>query len=156
MDDHKFPRGVDTALLTFSVLKRLGTGRVASFDDRLRSQKVQYLAQLFKVSPEYPFGLYLRGPYSSQLADDLYRIQREGLDVREQPFTIDELEDRLRQLSSFLKGKDNRQLEVLVTLHWLLKIANLDLRDAKSKLIELKHATPYEIDNSLAALKYLP
>ncbi|MFH1392437.1 MAG: hypothetical protein ABIG90_02020 [bacterium] len=77
METNIFKKQYDDTLLAYSVLKRLGAGNVNIFKERLKSQKIQYFAQLFEVSPVYVFNLYLRGPYSPDLAYDLYEIKKE-------------------------------------------------------------------------------
>ena len=152
----KFTKDKDAVLLMHSVLKRLGSGGVDTFEQRIKSQKTQYFAQLFGVSPPYKFNLYLRGPYSSLLADDLYQIERDSLKAKEEPFTPDELEDRFKKLKDFLLGKNNRQMEIVATLHWLLRVAKLEPNAAKVKLVELKEASPSEIKLAFESVKLLP
>jgi len=50
----------------------------ASFDERLKVQKAVFLLKHLKVEPfsKYSFGLYLHGPYSSELAKDYYSLGR--------------------------------------------------------------------------------
>lgn len=45
---------------------------VRAWDNRLQIQKAVYLAQVAGVNLGYRFGWYVRGPYSSALADDYY------------------------------------------------------------------------------------
>lgn len=54
---------------TFAALKRIGVSlSLATFNDRLRMQKVVYLLQSFGLQTRWNFSWYLRGPYSSDLA----------------------------------------------------------------------------------------
>jgi uncharacterized protein YwgA len=50
----------------------------ASFNERLKVQKAVFLLKYLKVEPfsRYSFGLYLHGPYSSELAKDYYSLGR--------------------------------------------------------------------------------
>jgi uncharacterized protein YwgA len=48
---------------------------LASFQTRLRLQKAVYLMQSFGADLGYRYNWYIRGPYSSSLADDLYAIE---------------------------------------------------------------------------------
>ncbi|MDR3282762.1 MAG: hypothetical protein LBS92_04035 [Candidatus Methanoplasma sp.] len=48
--------------------------RVRSFNDRLVMQKGCFLLNDMGVLPRYKFRLYIRGPYSSELADDYYEL----------------------------------------------------------------------------------
>ena len=58
-----------------------------SLEDRLKMQKAVFLLRHLKVKPfrNYDFNMYLRGPYSPELASDYYRLEGvepvEGADV---------------------------------------------------------------------------
>ncbi len=146
----------DSALLAFCVLTRLGGGKVETFEQRLKSQKFQYLAQLFKVSPPYSFGPYLRGPYSSALARDWFEINRKDIKVQDDKFVPDELETRFIKLKKFVEGKLIRELELITTWNWLLRVAHLTEIEAKKKIIELKNASPDEVVSITKLSKDLP
>lgn len=158
MNPSKYTKDLDAVLLAYSVLKRLGSGGVATFEDRIKSQKTQYFSQLFGVAPAYYFRLYIRGPYSSQLADDLYQIKRDGNldDVGVDPFSPEDLEARFVRLAEFLSNKNIRQLEVIATFHWLLTVAKIPHVEAEQKLVELKQATPDEVVLASKATELLP
>jgi len=47
---------------------------VNDFEDRLLMQKGCFILNTMGVEPKYNFGLYIRGPYSSDLADDYYEL----------------------------------------------------------------------------------
>ncbi|MEK6921840.1 MAG: hypothetical protein AABX82_08175 [Nanoarchaeota archaeon] len=132
----------DQALFTLNLLRRLGHGSVGTFEERLKSQKCQYFAQSMGISPSYSFNLYLKGPYSPDLAHDLYTLKDSPSDVVK--FASTELEEKFNKLKSLLKDKSSRQLELCATLHWLLKIVGLNQPKAKQKLIEIKKASDAE------------
>ncbi len=44
------------------------------FNDRLLMQKGCYILNTWGYEPFYRYGLYIRGPYSSDLADDYYEL----------------------------------------------------------------------------------
>src|SRR3989344_8861390 len=90
----EFSLEYDAALLAFSILKRLGCGDVETFDKRLKSQKTQYIGQLFGVSPNYPFNLYVHGPYSPALTTDLYKFNKLNTTPSFAKFAPEELEER--------------------------------------------------------------
>ena len=48
---------------------------VKRFNDRLIMQKGCYILNSLGVGPIYDYGLYIRGPYSRELADDYYEIK---------------------------------------------------------------------------------
>jgi hypothetical protein len=136
---------LDAVLLCHSILARLDAGKVATFDDRLRSQKVQYLAQVFGVSPAYSYNLYIRGPYSPALANDLYTLDQAHVKPDTSRCVPDELEERLGKLKEFIEGKSIRQLELVATMHWLLNKAQMSVGSARDMLSTWKEATPEEV-----------
>lgn len=155
MEKNIFKNSYDGALLSYSVLKRLKSGNVDSFAERLRSQKIHYFAQLFGVVSRYPYNLYMRGPYSPDLAYDLYQIKNNHIKVDIIKFVPEELEKKFEGLREFIKEKRNRQLEVIATFHWLMKEAKLSKADAEKKLIELKSTSKEETDYAFDSLKKL-
>ncbi len=151
-----FKNEYDAAILAFSILKRLKSGDVSSFNERLKSQKIQYLAQFFGVSPVYSFGLYLRGPYSSDLAHDLFKIKDEKIKASKDKFIPDELEERFAALENFISRMNLRELELVATLHLLLKTGKKGEADAIKRFRELKKATDGEVKFALKAIKIIP
>lgn len=145
MSDSGFNTSFDAALLAASVLKRLDVGTLTSFDGRLKTQKVHYLGQVLGITTVYPFNLYIRGPYSPELSHDLFKLHESSAKITEQKFMADELEYKLKRLKGFVKEKSGRELELVVTLHWLLKRASLPLEKAIERLKTLKDATEAEI-----------
>ena len=143
---------IDSALLAFSVLCKLGAGKVDTFANRLKSQKIQYLAQVFGVSPAYNFSLYIHGPYSPGLAHDLFAFNGTKQSPDMSDFVPDVLKKRFKALSEFVKGKGNRHLELVTTLHFLKKLFYSD-EAASRKLVEIKNASLEEIKMSFAELK---
>lgn len=153
ISEKKFTKSIDIVLLNFCVLKRLGCGKVDTFQHRLKNQKVHYFAQLFRVSFFYPYNLYLRGPYSPGLANDLYLIKKNKIEATKEEFIPEELEDKFKKLKKFIKDKNLRDLELLSTLHWLSVVVKMSKKEAEKKLIELKNATQEEIKKSFNFLK---
>ena len=151
----KLTKPYEAAVFSYEVLKKLGSGKVVTFSDRFISQKTQYFAQLFGVSPSYQFNLYLRGPYSPALTQDLFAICGIDSDYQKKRFVSDELEDRFEQLKDFLKGKEPRQLEIIATLHWLLEVAELSIPDVKKKMIQLKEVTDIEFSQALKSIQVI-
>ena len=151
----KFKNSPDAALLAFAVLTRLGGGSIDTFEKRLRSQKIQYLAQVFGISPPYRFNFYVRGPYSPDLANDLYSIYRGGLTV-EKRFVPQELEERFKAFKKFIEEQSTRQLELLATLHWLIKVAKLPTQEAQKRLARIKGADTEEFRYAIATITKFP
>ena len=154
-NEGKFTKPYDTALFAYTVLKRLGCGKVDTFEQRLQSQKVQYFAQLFKVSPSYVFGLYLRGPYSSELAHDLYAIRDGNIDIDISKFIPEELEERFIKLKKFIGDVGTRELEIASTLHWLLRVGNFSEGKAQDKVRDWKVADEKEIRKATKLISQL-
>ena len=67
-------------------------------------------------------------------------------------FVPDVLKKRFKALSEFVKGKGNRHLELVTTLHFLKKLFYSD-EAASRKLVEIKNASLEEIKMSFAELK---
>jgi uncharacterized protein YwgA len=143
-------------VFAYFVLNQLGCGHVNNFKERLESQKVQYIAQVFKVAPFYNYNLYIHGPYSPGLADDLYKLNRSHIKIKPSKFVSDELKERFAKLKEFLKNKNLRQLEIITTLHWLLNEVELSNDKAKDKLIELKNANSEEVKFAFVSIKNIP
>jgi uncharacterized protein YwgA len=150
-----FRLDIDEALLVYSVLKKLGSGSVATFNDRLKSQKVQYLAQAFGVSPTYGFSLYLHGPYSPALTHDLFIMAEKKVVPDLSDFIPDGLKERFETLKEFIKRKSTRDLELIATLH-LFKSLSWPKDKAVAKLKILKNATDEEIQMSFDQIKNIP
>jgi uncharacterized protein YwgA len=78
-----------------------------AFNDRLRVQKAVFLLNYLGVAPftGYRFSMYLRGPYSPQLAHDYYHLG----DVEPEALPVD---PRGRDLLAWFMGHENSWLEV--------------------------------------------
>ncbi len=90
-----------------------------TFEDRLRMQKLVYLAKSFGVKLDYGYNWYLHGPYSRELTRDLYEITQ-NRSVAEEPLSQNETR-KIDQLKSFL-GKDSEspdRLELLASIQYL-------------------------------------
>ncbi len=151
----EYSKDLDAVLLTSSVLKRLGGGEVDTFEQRLISQKVQYLAQVFGISPIYGFNLYIRGPYSPSLAHDLFALKDDKIQAKPEPFTPQALEEKFVKVKKFIKKQDTRQLELTATLHWLKTTANFPDNEATAKLKDIKDANEEEVAKTLQLVNEL-
>jgi uncharacterized protein YwgA len=143
-------------MLVCNVLKRLDSGKLDTFDDRLTTQKKQYLAQLFGVSINYEYNLYWHGPYSPDLTNDLFFMMNNKSTIEITKFASEEKEDALLRLREFLKDKTLHDLEVITTLHWLKNVAKLPDAAAEERLKQLKKPSAPELTRAWAALKVLP
>ena len=150
-----FKKSFDEVLLVASILKRLSAGNLTTINERIKTQKMQYLAQIFRVSPIYSFNLYIHGPYSPDLAFDLFTLKGRNANIPVQEFVSSELEEKFLKLSRFVKNKTTRELELIATHHWL-KEAGLNLRDIEKKLGELKKAETNDVINTNRWVMELP
>jgi uncharacterized protein YwgA len=147
-----FRLDIDEAMLAYSILRKLGAGNVATFNDRLKSQKVQYLAQAFGVSPNYSFSLYIYGPYSPALTHDLFVMHEKRVPPDLSDLIPDTLKENFEKLKTFLLGKNNRDLELIATLH-LFQVLKWTKAMSISKLKSLKGANEDEIKMALEMIK---
>lgn len=153
MDKNIFKNSYDGALLSYSVLKRLGSGNVDSLAERIKSQKIHYFAQLFGVVSCYHYNLYLRGPYSPDLANDLFLIKNNNIKVDTAIFVPEKLEKSFEKLKKFVNEKGVRELEIIATLHWLIEVAKFSKIEAEKKLKELKSTSKEEAEYAFNSLK---
>ena len=98
----------------------------------------------------------LRGPYSPQLASDLFSSKEFEVAVNLDKFVPQELEDRFLELKNLVKGKTLRQLELLATYHWLRRLAKWGSTQADKSLVELKDATSDEVEEVKILIKQIP
>jgi hypothetical protein len=64
-------------------LRELGEdSSIEGIENRLRLQKAVYLGQLFGVDLGYRYSWYVKGPYSSPLTQDYYKLAESAADPR--------------------------------------------------------------------------
>ena len=143
------------SLYTVSVLKKLGVGKRGTFEDRLISQKVQYISQLFSLTPYYSFNLYLRGPYCPDLTRILYEIEPKNI-IKDLKFSSPDMEERFEKVKSFIKNKDSRKLELVATFHLLRFLLGMRENSAITRLKELKDANDREVEYVVSEVSKLP
>lgn len=83
----------------------------SNFDKRLRLQKVVFLIEHKTKEFSYPFSLYLRGPYSKELAKEYYNMTTDSYSESEQS-----LSEEAKELANILSEKDNLWLEIASTI----------------------------------------
>ncbi len=95
--------------------------KINTFEDRLKLQKIVYIAKCFGIDLGYSFNEYLRGPYSPELADDYYELS-ERWNTNE----IESLKpisgENVRKLIEFIDGKSTSELEGIATGLMFLEI----------------------------------
>jgi len=90
-------KGVEN--LIAAVAKAMGRKKldIDSFDDRLMIQKGCFILNLRGVGPAYNFSMYIRGPYSRDLADDYFKVPKKRMS-----YETDVPEDDIAELSRIM------------------------------------------------------
>jgi uncharacterized protein YwgA len=99
------------------------------FDSRLKLQKYVFLARKFGLDLGYKFSMYIRGPYSPDLAQDYYNLPERGADI---PDSFDR-----KGFLELVKGKDRAWLEAAATILMIYEDTS-DLSWAIERTSELK------------------
>jgi uncharacterized protein YwgA len=91
--------------------------KIDLFEDRLKLQKIVYIAKHFGIDLGYTFNEYIRGPYSPELADDYYKLKDIwDEEIRRLELLNNELDnENIKRLIEFLKGKSIAELEGIAT-----------------------------------------
>ena len=114
-----------SADILFLSLNELGIQpSVDSFEDRLRVQKVAFVLQQCGVRLNYRYSWYLRGPYSSELTSDLYRIASQHDYVAERTQNLSfvlEIHERVNKLRKILVPilNDTQLLEAIASILYI-------------------------------------
>jgi len=83
---------------------------IEDFDDRLKLQKYVFISKYFGFNHDYSYNLYIRGPYSSDLANDYYDISNNEINSNSS------LEMNINSFSSLIKDKNIKWLESAATM----------------------------------------
>ena len=102
---------------------------VQDFGSRLMVQKAIYLLQQAGIEMGYPYSWYIRGPYSSRLADDLFYVADLEKDEAEElkAYTLGEktraIVERVKNLLAPDKGARERakHLELVASVLFLIR-----------------------------------
>jgi len=113
---------------------------IKSFNDRVLLQKYVYLAKYFGWEHSYLYSLYIRGPYSSNLADDYYNPD---IDC----FGFAELGNfNKSDFMSFVENHDIFWLESAATMNYLFKYScNVDREECIEQISRRKPDIPHNI-----------
>lgn len=65
----------------------------------------------------YPFNLYIRGPYSPKLADDYYKLNKSGENLSNVPYD----KNKFDGFKDYVTGRTPKELEVIATILYLWK-----------------------------------
>lgn len=140
------------------VLGELGIPpQIATVEDRLILQKAVYLAQT-KVNLGYSYGWYLKGPYSPGLTQDYYELAGRD-DVLELGGVLkDSVREALAPVRALIEGKPEplllaHWLELLASLHYLVRRSGFSVESATDKIHETKPHLAESVDAGVEALQ---
>ncbi|MFH1751847.1 MAG: hypothetical protein ABH821_02820 [archaeon] len=122
-----------------AVLKELGfKPKIESFEDRLKLQKLVFLLQLKGIKTGFNYSLYVRGPYSPELTEELFKERnklkelktREKLSIKEQ--------EKIKEFKELFKKLKPSLLEIAATYAYFAFKLNQDPITATKNLKNLK------------------
>jgi uncharacterized protein YwgA len=96
-----------------------------SFEGRLKLQKIVYLMEgAFDLNIGYGFSWYVRGPYSTEVANDGFAMRGLYASIPPAKFVDPEAEKRFSDFQTFLGDKkdDADWLEIVASIHFLRKV----------------------------------
>jgi Uncharacterized conserved protein len=122
------------------VLDRLGTTNISTADDRMEVQKAVYLTQAAGVSLGYSYGWYVRGPYSPALTRDYFDLSEEA---PQNASLRDAAAERIDRVAGLMDEqiddlRRSQRLELLASIHYLLKESKMTEATARRRLSDLK------------------
>ena len=129
---------------TFRIINSLGDVSIDEFDDRLRLQKLGYLAQEMGASGGFMFWWYIRGPYSPSLTRLLYDANDIGKLGNQYELTPNE--HMIIKKMERLLGRDNlanpRLLELYASAWYLLPSKEMTEKDVSRVVAVLREKKP--------------
>lgn len=143
------------ALALKLVLDHLGTTDISSVDNRMEVQKAVYLAQAAGVTLGYSYGWYVKGPYSPSLTRDYYNLSGDEIAQATLKATAVEKLDQVRALMEIAIDNLGRpqRLELLASLHYLIKVSGMPVSEAKKRLNDTKKHVSAFADEGLQLLR---
>lgn len=128
------------------LLKRIGNYSVHEWEHRIIVQKIIYILQKgLKENFGYNFKWYLRGPYSSDLADDFYKFKDTNT-LSGAKYKDDAVDQRFKNFVNAIHDYNNNP-DVLELTASLFYICNDGALGDESLLVKLKNLKPYMDDN---------
>jgi uncharacterized protein YwgA len=120
---------MDPIVLAGLVKRVYGNFNMSTFQNRLILQKFVFLMRHFKIDLGYDFSLYLRGPYSPDLARDAFQVES-WANVSKVQFEDSKSEEQFNKCVLFIEKKktDTNWLEIQSTLS-LIKQSHKNLSD---------------------------
>ncbi len=97
-----------------------------NFENRVKLQKIVYILEKFFGNEifDYEYNVYLRGPYSKDLAKDYFNITRKDLNKKVE-LKYGNVE-KVREIIKKLKNLDSFELEIMATLLSIRERNNLN------------------------------
>jgi len=116
---------------------------MATFDDRLRLQKLVYMIEAFGVYLGYDFSWYLRGPYCTRLAKTGFELEQIAHRIKDNtrtkfadPYMQKRFDRAVRFIKRIMDGpSDTERLEIAASIHLLLQITSLKKQEIFSRVI---------------------
>ena len=119
------------------ILRSLGPINLSAFNDRLRLQKLAYLAQELGAGDKYFYSWYMRGPYSSPLASALFLGDEHDKFIAEPHLTEDESKT-VSLLKSLMGKKITKPLKLeLFASIWYLLPPNTPTKEDKDIVLDV-------------------
>lgn len=120
-------------------LKELGfKPDVDKFQDRLVIQKTVCLLKMMGLDVGYSFSLYVRGPYSPSLTNDLYSNRNEVNNLKTNYTSNEEEKKKLNVFSEISNNLEPTLLEIMSTYAFLIREPENNEKQAIIKLKKLK------------------
>jgi uncharacterized protein YwgA len=129
-------------------LQALGFGRLDSFDERKRTQKVVYLLKQFGAELPFGYSWYIHGPYSPQLTRTLLNTTEADLRSTRKLGVVElEIVNKARNfLADDFYSVDS--LELIVSLIYLIKHGPKEGYDTKRAIIAYLRKKKSQFDNN--------
>lgn len=140
---------------TIYLLNSLTIPSLKTFDDRLRMQKIVYLAREKGFDAGYSFSWHRRGPYSPSLTRMLFSSQEQNTLIN-QDYTLQDSERRIiDELKSFL-GEDienPHKLELLASIIYYMPHKPLTPKKKEELVVLISDLKPeYEEDEIIETI----
>jgi uncharacterized protein YwgA len=121
--------------------------KVENFQDKLVIQKAVCLLELLGLDMKYRFSIYVRGPYSPDLAADLY-ANKELVENLKTDYAFTKAEKELiAKISEASNNLEPALLEIMATYAFLSKKCSLGGKEA---IAELKKIKPFYSEAKIA------
>lgn len=105
------------------IIKRVSNFNMNDLNGRMLFQKTIYLIQAFDIPLGYNFNWYLKGVYSSKLAEVGFNIKDRIDQIPFAKFSAPEYEEKFLNFLRFIEPykQDTSMLEIFSSLHWFKK-----------------------------------